>query len=50
MIFTFHVDLRKASKLFLKKIFLLYVGLDMEYMKVFVGKVVDSKTRELFPH
>jgi len=30
---------------FLKKFFLLKVGLGMEYMKLFVGKVVDSKTR-----
>jgi len=30
---------------FLKEIFLLLVGLGMEYMKLFVGKVIDSKTR-----
>ena len=36
----------RLQKSFLKKIFLLYVCLDMEYMKLFVGKLVDSKTRE----
>ena len=30
---------------FLKKISLLQVGFGMDYMKLFVGKVVDSKTR-----
>jgi len=30
---------------FLKNISLLYVGFGMDYMKLFVSKVVDSKTR-----
>ena len=39
MICTCRVDSRKASN------FVLQVSLGMEYMKLFVGKVVDSKTR-----
>ena len=36
----------RLQKSFLKKIFLLLVHLGMEYMILFIGKVVDSKTRE----
>ena len=32
------------QKSFLKKNFLIYVGLSIEYMKLFVGKIVDGKT------
>ena len=46
MICTYRADLRQASKLFFKEDFLLQVGRGMEYMKLLVGKVVDSKTQE----
>jgi len=32
------------QKSFLKKNFLIYVGLSIEYMKLFFGKIVDGKT------
>ena len=35
----------RLQKSFLKMIFLLLVRLGVEYTKLFVGKVVDSKTR-----
>ena len=45
MICNCRVDSRKASKVFSKEDFSSQVGLGTEYMKLFVGKIVDNKTR-----
>ena len=45
MICTYCVDSRKALKVFCKEDSLLQVDFGMDYMKQFVGKVVDSKTQ-----
>ena len=45
MICTCRVDSRKTSKVFSKEDFSSIGWFVMDYMKLFVGKVVDSKTR-----
>ena len=46
MIYTCGVGSRKASNVFSKEDFSAIGWFCMNYMKLFVGKVIDSKTRE----
>jgi len=45
MICSYHMDSRKVSKIFSKEDFFFYRLVLIEYMKLFVGKDADSKTR-----
>ena len=50
MISTCRVDSRKASKVFSKEDFSFIVRLGMEYMKLFVGKIVDVRLGGVYLH